>query len=81
VLGVSFDSPADNKAFAEKFKFPFRLLSDPERKMGLAYKACDDPSAQYARRYTYVIGPDGTIEQAIDTKDAAGQADALLKTL
>ena len=49
--------------------------------MGLAYQACDDARAQYARRYTYVIGPDGTIEQAIDTKDAAGQADALLKTL
>lgn len=81
MLGVSFDSPADNHAFAEKYRFPFRLLSDPERKMGLAYQACDDKNAQYARRYTYVIGPDGTIEQAIDTKDPGGQAEALLKTL
>jgi thioredoxin-dependent peroxiredoxin len=80
VLGVSFDSPEANKAFAEKYQFPYRLLSDPERKMGLAYKACDDAGAQYARRYTYVIGPDGTIEQAIDTKDPGGQAEALLKS-
>ena len=81
MLGISFDAPEDNKAFAEKRKFPFRLLSDPDRAIGLAYKACDAPTDEYARRYTYVIGPDGTIEQAIDTKDPAGQADALLKTL
>ena len=35
---------------------------------------------RYARRLTYVIGPDGKIEQAIDTKDPAGQAAELLKT-
>ena len=30
------------------------------------YGACDDPSAQYARRITYVIDPDGRIAQAIE---------------
>ena len=81
MLGISFDAPQDNQAFAEKEKFPFRLLSDPDRAIGLAYQACDTPEDKYARRYTYVIGPDGRIEQAIDTKDPAGQADALLKSL
>ena len=71
----------ENKAFAEKFGYTFRLLSDHDRKAGLAYKACDSASDRYARRYTYVIGPDGRIEQAIDTKDPGGQADALLKTI
>jgi peroxiredoxin Q/BCP len=78
VLGVSFDSVPEIKAFADKFSFPFRLLSDPERKMGLAYKACEKATDQYARRYTYVIGADGKIEQAIDTKDPGGQASQLL---
>ena len=81
ILGISFDTPAENKAFAEKFQYPFRLLSDPERKVGLAYQACDGAKDRYAKRFTYVIGPDGTIEQAIDTKDPGGQAAALLPSL
>jgi peroxiredoxin Q/BCP len=81
VLGISVDSVADNRAFAEKFHFPFPLLSDPGRQVAMAYGACESPSDKYARRYTFVIGPDGRIEQAIDTKDPAGQAEALLKTV
>jgi peroxiredoxin len=44
----------------------------------MAYGATDDPKATYAKRYTFVISPEGKIEQAIDTKDPAGQANALL---
>ena len=78
---MSFDSVEKNKAFAEKYDFPFPLLSDPERRMGLAYGAAEQPDDQYARRYTYVIGPDGRIERAIDTKDPGAQAGALLNVL
>jgi peroxiredoxin len=46
--------------------------------MGLAYNACASDKDAYPKRITYVIGPTGQIEQAIDTKDAAGQAAALL---
>jgi peroxiredoxin Q/BCP len=81
VLGISFDTPAENKAFAQKFGYTFKLLSDAGRGVGLAYKACDSATDKYARRYTYVIGPGGLIEQAIDTKDPAGQAAALLATI
>ena len=81
VFGVSFDSVKDNAHFAQKFAFPFPLLSDPARVAGLAYGACDKPKDTYARRYTYVIAPDGTIEHALDTEDPAGQADALLALL
>jgi len=78
---VSFDTAAENKAFAEKFGYTFPLLCDIERKLGLAYKACDSAKDKYAKRFTYVIGADGKIEQAIDTKDPAGQAEALLKSV
>lgn len=80
MLGISFDSVKSNTAFAEKFDYPFQLLSDPERKVGLAYGACESPKDRYAKRITYVIGPDGKIEQAIETKDPAGQAESLLKS-
>jgi len=81
ILGISFDGTEENRAFAEKYQYSFRLLSDPERTVGMAYKAAEDRSDRYAKRFTYVIGADGRIEQAIDTKDPAGQAAALLPTV
>ena len=78
VLGISFDSVAANRAFAESQRFPFPLLSDTSRSIGLAYRACDAARDGFAKRFTYVIGADGRIEQAIDTRDAGGQAAALL---
>ena len=81
MLGISFDTPAENKAFAEKFGYTFPLLCDVDRKVGLAYGAYKSAKDRYASRLTFVIGPDGKIEQAIETKDPAGQAEALLGTL
>jgi len=81
VLGISFDERAQNRAFAEKHGYTFALLCDTSRAVGLAYGACDSAQDAYARRYTYVIGPDGRIEQAIETKDPRGQAAALLTSL
>ena len=80
MLGISFDSAEENRAFAEKFGYTFPLLCDTERKIGLAYGACKSSKDRFAARLTYVIGPDGKIEQAIDTKDPKGQAAALLAT-
>lgn len=47
----------------------------------MAYGAIASKADAYPARYTFVIGPDGKIEQAIDTKDPAGQAAALLELL
>jgi len=81
VLGISFDSQAENSAFAEKQGYTFPLLCDVSRAVGLAYGAADSAQDGYARRYSYVIGPEGTIEQAIQTQDPKGQATALLPSL
>lgn len=81
MFGVSFDTLEENADFARKFDFPFRLLCDTRRELGLAYRVCEGPKDLYAKRHTYVIGADGRIEQAIDTKDPAGQAAALLALL
>ena len=80
-MGASFDTVEENRAFAEKFDFPYPLLCDTDRAVGLAYKACADASDGYPRRITYVIGAGGDIEQAIETSDPGGQADELLQTL
>ncbi len=56
----------ENAAFASKEGFPFRLLCDTERQIGLAYKACEDPRAAYARRISYLIDEEGKIARAYD---------------
>jgi peroxiredoxin len=81
VLGVSFDTVEDNRRFAEEQGFPFPLLCDVRREAGLAYRACDTAQDAWPRRVTYVIGRDGRIEQALETKDPGAQAGELAEQL
>ena len=81
MLGISFDTVEKNRAFAEKFDLPFRLLCDTDRAVGLAYGACEKASDGYPRRHTYLIGKDGKVEQAIDTKDPGAQAAQILQSI
>lgn len=84
MFGISFDSPADNKAFAEGNDFPFRLLSDPDKTVGAAYevlRAPDDQYADYPQRIAYLIDPDGAIAAADEVTDPAGYGAAALVTL
>jgi thioredoxin-dependent peroxiredoxin len=70
-LGVSFDTIADNRAFAEKFGFPYPLLCDTERKIGLPYGATDSATSGNAKRIAYLIDPEGKVKLAfpkVDTK-------------
>ena len=78
---MSFDTLEENAAFASKFEFPFPLLCDTDRAMGMAYGACTAPTDEYPRRITYVINPDGRVEQALDTEDPAAQAAWILDQL
>jgi len=64
ILGISFDTPEANAAFAKKFNYNFPLLCDTDRKIGLAYGAADDPSATSAKRISYLIGADGKVKNA-----------------
>ncbi len=63
ILGISFDTIEANRAFAEKFDFPYQLLCDTDRKIGLAYGACDSLDASAPRRITYLIDPEGRIKK------------------
>jgi peroxiredoxin Q/BCP len=70
-----------NAAFAAKYGFPFPLLCDTERKIGLAYGACDSPRAMFAQRITYVIGPDGKVLQVHPKVSVKSHAQEILATL
>src|SRR2546428_9234731 len=68
VLGVSPDSPASHAKFVEKYRLPFRLLSDPDRKVMTAWGAYGE-KMRYGKKTTGVIlssawvGPDGTVRK------------------
>ena len=67
---MSFDTREENERFAEKFDFPFPLLCDTDRRIGIEYGAAESKKDQYARRIAYVIGEDGRIVQAHEKVDA-----------
>jgi peroxiredoxin Q/BCP len=68
VLGVSADSTASHQKFAAKYKLPFPLLSDPDRKVMKAYGAYGE-KMMYGKktkgviRSTVWIGPDGKVKK------------------
>ena len=68
VLGVSADGAESHKRFAAKYKLPFALLSDPDRKVMTAYGAYGE-KMMYGRktmgviRSTIWIGPDGKVKK------------------
>ena len=64
ILGASFDTPEENRAFRDKFDFPYDLLCDTDRKIGLAYGAADSADAGYAARVSFLIDPEGRIARA-----------------
>ncbi len=46
------------------------MLCDIDRKVGLAYGACDDVKAANARRVGVIIGPDGKVKSYYPKVDA-----------
>jgi peroxiredoxin Q/BCP len=80
ILGVSFDSQADNAKFAEKFSFPFPLICDTDRTIGTAYGANADPQ-KGAQRVGVVIDRNGAIAQWHARVAARAWPAELVKTL
>lgn len=81
VLGASFDTPEDNKAFADAEGFGFRCLSDPDKAVGTRYEVVRDPSdehAGFALRIAYLIDPEGTVRKAYEVTDVEGFAGQVL---
>ena len=77
IFGVSLDNENDNKAFAEKFSFPYPLLCDVDREVALSYQAVSSKGDQYAARISYVIGEDGKILESIENVDTKNHSNDL----
>ena len=87
VLGVSADNGASHQKFIAKYKLPFPLLSDPDRKTMKTYGAYGE-KMMYGKktvgviRSTVWIGPDGKVKKHwARVADAAKHPDQVLALL
>ena len=86
VLGVSPDDLKSHDKFIEKFKLPFVLLSDADKKICEAYGVWVKKS-MYGREYmgvartTFIIGKDGKIEKIYEKVKPEGHAVEVLDFL
>ena len=86
VLGVSPDSVKAHDKFVEKFKLPFTLLADTDKKIVEAYGVWGEKTFMGRKymgthRVTFLIGPDGVIKQIWPKVKPEEHADEVLATL
>ena len=81
MLGASYNTVAANRAFAEKFGFPYKLLCDVDHVLGPTYGVDDPDDPGYPRRISYLIGPDRRVVKVYDPVDVAAHAAQVLADL
>ena len=77
VVGISLDDSASHAAFATKHELPFALLADTDGAVTTRYGALRDLLVvRFARRYSFLINPEGLITRRyleVDPEDHADQ--------
>ena len=86
VLGVSTDPVAAHDKFVRKFKLPFTLVSDTDRKIVEAYgvwgqKTFMGRKYMGTHRVTFLIGPDGNIRKIWPAVKPEAHAKDILQAL
>ncbi|MCX7986050.1 MAG: thioredoxin-dependent thiol peroxidase [Bacteroidales bacterium] len=84
IIGISADDTESHKKFAEKYKLPFPLVADPERKVIKAYGAWGEKVLYGKRsegilRKTFVIDEQGKILHIIEKVDTEHATEQILK--
>jgi len=59
-FAISVDSEETNKTFAQSLGVDYPLLSDPSKRIAVAYGVVDQDQP-FASRWTFFVGPDGRI--------------------
>jgi peroxiredoxin Q/BCP len=86
VLGVSRDSSASHRKFAEKHRLELKLLSDADHKVMESY-GCFAKKKMYGResfgtvRSTFLIDPEGNIAHLWRSVKVKGHVETVVKTL
>ena len=86
VIGISKDTAASHRKFAEKYRLPFVLLADPEKEAIQAYDVWKEKN-MYGKatmgvvRTTYLIDENGVIARAFTKVKAADNPRQMLDEL
>ena len=83
IIGVSLDSVESHKKFATKYKLPFPLISDKEKRIANAYGVLKETGTS-ASRVTFIIDKTGKIVKVFPKVDITKHTEevvAALKTL
>jgi peroxiredoxin Q/BCP len=84
LVGASFDTPEDNRAFAQMYGFQGTLLSNVDRAVGALYetrRADEEPFPEFAKRRTFVIDPEGVIRAVYRVTDIPAHPGQVLDDL
>jgi len=81
IIGLSADTPAANKAFKEKFDFPYDLLSDQDLAVSVAYGAAESTDAKRPSRISYLIDTEGRVAKVYAKVTPADHPDQVLADL
>ena len=78
ILGVSKDSVASHKKFAEKYHLNFPILSDESKEIIKAYDAW---GALGTKRKTFLIDPNGEIKKVYENVNPTVHAGEIIKDI
>ena len=82
VVGMSIDDSFSHKKFAEKYNLPFPLLSDASGKVASLYGALNNFLViKLAKRYTYLINPQGKIAKIYLSVDTSKHSQEIIEDL
>jgi peroxiredoxin Q/BCP len=82
VFGISTDSIASHKEFANKYKLKFKLLSDPSKKVRNAFGVPGNLFGLIPGRVTYIIDKKGIIRGIYNSQtDPVGHINKSIQTL
>ncbi|WP_297517203.1 peroxiredoxin [Flavobacterium sp.] len=81
VIGVSSDGVASHVRFQSKYKLPFTLLADSQKKIRTLFGVPKDLMGLVDGRATYVIGPDQKIHYIFDSIRGSGHMERALAFL
>jgi thioredoxin-dependent peroxiredoxin len=86
LFGVSPDSVGSHAKFRDKYALPYRLLSDEGHRLAEAFGVWIEKNAMGRtyfgnERTTFIIGPDGRIEQVLPRVKPAEHVDQLVAAL
>jgi thioredoxin-dependent peroxiredoxin len=82
VIGVSVDDTASHAEFAAKYHLPFPLLADKNGAVATRYGALRNFGVvKFAKRYTFLIDPQGRIAQTYLKVDTSRHSDEIIRDL